>query len=117
MKIKRLKIPLYFGDLIIIQEKSLKNIPGKYKPENFDFRNYDAFTHEIIEKGYKTYILVFKKPTKSKIIAHEALHIVSRVFNDRNIDYSHINDEHAAYFIGWIVGECHKILKINDIKK
>jgi len=113
--IKKIDIPIYFGTLIIIQKKSFKKIPRKYKPKNFDLNGYEAYTDYVdIKNGYRIYLMVFLKPTNSRIIAHEALHIMNKIFDHRNIDYTYKNDEHGAYMLGWIIGECHKYLNIND---
>lgn len=113
MQKKKIKIPIYFGDLIIIQvedSKEINTIIQKYNiiiinnPSAFTFRN----NHN---NGYTEYIMVFEKETNPRIIAHESLHIVRYMFEDRKMFFeTNENDEAQCYLLGWIVGECHKFL-------
>lgn len=112
--IKNIDIPIYRGRLILIQKKKLENISKEYKPD-FDLHGFEACVVCKNEKnGYRNFIMLFEKPTNSRIIAHESLHILSELFKHRGIDISYTNDEHGAYFLGWVVEQCHKYLKIND---
>lgn len=44
-------------------------------------------------------------------IAHESLHAANSMFDEMGIEYSLANDEHAAYFVGWIARCCWKVLQ------
>ncbi len=39
------------------------------------------------------------------VIAHEALHIVNILFQQRGVLYQIDNDEHACYMLQWVVDE------------
>lgn len=43
------------------------------------------------------------------IIAHEALHIVNMLLNDRNISINTTDDELQCYLLSWIVAQVEKI--------
>jgi hypothetical protein len=112
--IKKIEIPIYKGNVVVIQKKNLNDVPEKYFPSSGVF-GYEAITDVYEhESGFKEYVMIFEKPTNSRIIAHESLHFMSMLFRDRDINMSYDNDEMGAYLIGWIVGELHKCLKIND---
>ena len=105
------KIPLYHGDLIIIQDKNLKWVQKKY--DTISLEDIGACTFPYPKKsGATRYIMVFYGETSPKIIAHEALHVVNDIFKDRYIKLDISNDEPQAYLLGWIVEKCHKFLKI-----
>lgn len=118
MQKKKIKIPIYFGDLIIIQvenseekEKIIKkyNLEILNGNEAFMFRNHHY-------SGYTRYIMVFEEETNPRIIAHESLHLVRCIFEDRKIFFeTNYNDEAQCYLLGWIVGECHKFLNIKKL--
>jgi len=69
------------------------------------FRNNDS-------DGYSRYIMAFLNDTTPKIIAHECLHFVGYLFEDRGINFSTTNDEPQCYLLDWAVGECHKFLEV-----
>ena len=112
MRKKKIKIPLYTGKLIIIQleEKESMNDVVKMYDIDYDMSNYDGMA--FIEN--QNYVLAFSKIVCSSIIAHESLHAVSYIFNYHSILMDCKNDEPIAYLLEWIVGECHKFLKVDD---
>ena len=44
-------------------------------------------------------------------ITHESLHAANSIFDEMGIGYDLNNDEHAAYFVGWIARCCWKVLQ------
>ena len=46
-----------------------------------------------------------------EVIAHESLHAVSAIFNELGIRYECVNDEHAAYMVGWVASCCWKVIQ------
>lgn len=111
MRVK-IKIPIYFGELIIIQESDQTKLKKKYRMEGTD--QFDAYVFRDHKDGYTRYVMVFKKPTTFKIIAHESMHFVSQLFHDRGMIMDTENDEPQAYLLGWVVGECLKYLEIKS---
>jgi len=112
----KIKIPIYFGDLIIIQTKNSKEIEKLKKKYNLNVSNhFEAFVFNNYKKnGYSQYIMVFEIKTNPRIIAHESFHTVRYIFEDRKMNFeTNGNDEAQCYLLGWIVSECHKFLKIN----
>lgn len=115
MNKKKIKIPLYSGDVTIIQTDNFKKIEKKYSFESL--HTLDAFMFRNPKKnGYSRYIIVFSKTIDSSVIAHECLHFVNYVFEDSNIILDIKNDEPQCYLLDWIVSECHKFLNIDDSK-
>ena len=107
--IKQIKIPIYFGDLVLIQDIPLDEIRKKHNIEGI---SCDAIAwHEVDKAGVTGYMMAFKK-CKPSIIAHEADHIANRIMVDRNIPVSFENEETHAYLVGWVVEQCHKFLKV-----
>ena len=116
MKKIKIKIPLYMGDIIIIQDNNMQKIINKYGFTSYDAKHFDAFAFRNPKKGYSKYYLIFKKPTNARIVAHECLHAIGLVFEDRGIIMDIPNDEPQAYLLGWFVSECTKFLNINNKK-
>jgi|GEM_PF-567795 len=112
----RIKIPLYSGDLIIVQSDDIQKVLDKYGVK-FDVHGYEAvtFRHDT-RSGYTRYVIAFENPVNSRIVAHESLHVVTYLFEDRGMRIDNMNDEPAAYLLGWVVGQIHKRIKIDDSK-
>ena len=111
MTATKIKIPIYYGTLTIIQVDNLKKIEKKYNTislygmDGCVFRNHK-------KNGSSRYVMVFEGKTTAEIVAHEALHLVALIYEDRNIILEIENDEPQCYLLGWIVGKCHKHLKL-----
>lgn len=84
------------------------------------YEDGNAYTYQCVmhkkSKKYGTLILfVFEgEMLGSEIverIAHESLHTVNSIFDELNIAYDLVNDEHAAYMVGWVAKCCWKVLQ------
>jgi len=107
MKSTEVKIPIYYGKLIIVVTKNLEELNPFYNTK-IDDSLYDAVCFEIIDKD--EYIIAIKKVEWS-IIAHEVVHIVNAIFLKCGIELDRHNDEPQAYLTGWVTGEIDKFLK------
>ena len=107
MKIKKIKIPIYFGKLVIIFTDNLDEVVDKYKLI-LKGNEYDAF---VWEDSIKDEFLVAIKNNKFSVIAHEAVHLVNYIFRKRGVILDTNNDESQAYLTGFIVNEIDKFLK------
>ena len=114
MKKKTIKVPLYSGNLVIIQadkKENLNDIKKKYDLKE-DPSNRCKAVAFVEEKKTTEYTIAFNNITTPSFIAHESLHVLNYIYQDHGIIYDIINDEPAAYLLGWIVKQCHKFLKI-----
>jgi hypothetical protein len=111
MKQKKIEIPIYYGELIIVQVKDLAKLPKKFKQ---DVKNsYAAITFSHHKKSGRTrYVIAFGGKASPSAVAHECTHFVNWVFFDRKVDLDLLNDEPQAYLLGWAVGEATKFLKM-----
>lgn len=111
-RVKKHPIPIYHGELIIIQDKDCEWVAKKYNLEgNVKMFGAITFPHHT-KQGYSRYVMAFFGKTSAMNIAHEAVHFVNNVFNDRYINLDLHNDEPQAYLMGWVVNKCHRFLKI-----
>jgi hypothetical protein len=112
--VKKIKIPLYFGEIIIIQKKRLNDVPKKWRIK-YDFRGYAATCYTNNTKdGCLRIVMAFTERTTPEIIAHESFHALNYLFEHDGIKHDLINDEQGAFILGWIVKQCHKHLTINN---
>lgn len=112
MRKKIIKIPIYIGQLVIIQYDNPEDLINEYRLSNL-VNKFDAITfrdHKL--SGYTRYVAAFGKNCTPSIITHESFHVVSMIFYDRDIEYDNENDEPAAYLIGWISRQIFDFLDI-----
>lgn len=95
----------------------------------YDFKEHEncgAVTYPRIEKkasGMRGVLIVFNMNINmggSEIvgnIAHESVHAANAIFDELNIAYDLVNDEHAAYLVGWVAKCCWKVLQKEVYKK
>ena len=73
-KRKKIQIPLYFGEITLIQSKALRPLEKEYNLEPiFDCVAF-CWSYEDTN-GYKRYLLAFEESITPSIVAHEACHM------------------------------------------
>lgn len=105
---------------------SWEDVKDKFVCHNNDdkpiekYEGGNAYTYQCVmhkkSKKYGTLILFVLEGEilGSEIverIAHESLHTVNSIFDELNIAYDLVNDEHAAYMVGWVAKCCWKVLQ------
>lgn len=111
MKTKKINIPIYFGRLVIHQDKNWNKINKKY--DCFATKSFEAFVFDQEKKsGRKEIIACFGKNPSQGVIAHEAVHVVNNIFKNGLMKLDEENDENQAYLTGWVVSEINKFVKI-----
>lgn len=109
MKTKKIKIPIYFGTLVIVKSKDLTKLNPIYNTQ-ID-KSFEAVTFQIIKKsGAIKYIVAFNDKVDGSIISHEVCHLVNMIFKHNYIKLDLDNDEPQAYLHGWLFGQIHKFL-------
>ena len=107
MKKKKIKIPLYYGELVIVRGK-MKEIAKKY---DLNCEAFEAVVWRDEKKKYLKLFVAFSDKTTVDVIAHEAVHLVNHVFIHTSIKLEPYNDEAQAYLTGWFVKKINKFLK------
>lgn len=107
-KKKKVKIPLYYGDLYIIytdnwEEAFTSSGFDSEEMENTDGHFCSCGTHEFY---------IFMATKSPGAIAHEAKHFINRLFKLRGVKLSRTNDEAECYLLTWAVDQIHNF--IND---
>ena len=110
MKKKKIKIPIFHGELTMIQTKKKKwsKVGEKYKMQIGDF---SAVVWKDEKQKFLSLFVAFNGKPKSDIIAHEAVHLVNHVFINKGIEPCRYNDENQAYLTGWFVKQIQKFIK------
>lgn len=111
MKTKIQKIPLYFGELVIIFDKDWDEINKKYShlwPEEMD-KTAEACVFPVVKKnGCTQFVAAFVTIPSNKVLIHETVHLVNELFGARGIKLDLENDEPQAYLTGWFFEELEK---------
>ena len=109
MRKTKIKIPIFHGELTIIQTKKWSEITKKYGKSDLDFYFLVVWRDE--KSNYLSLYVVFKNKPKVGVIAHEVVHLVNHIFISKGIQLDTYNDETQAYLTGWIVEQIHKHIK------
>ena len=112
MKKYKIYIPIYGCYLTVIITKNFDKVAKKYLE---DSECYDAMVRTKEKNGIKEYLYVQRLGISYGDIAHEAKHIVNRIFRDRGQLLDSANDEAECYLLGYIVNEIHS--KISEVTK
>jgi len=121
LHIKATEIPLYRSKLIIVLTNS-KDKLSKYLPD-FALENDAIYGHAWMDnyKGFQGFymILNFDNPyrdLKHGCIAHEAMHLVHYLAEERGFQSDFNNDEPLTYLIEWITDEAYKFINKHKFK-
>ena len=106
------KIPIYYGYLYILICDNIELIAKQYDMPGVKNDLHDAF---VFSEGNRYYLATKQKIT-SGAIAHEAKHLVNKIFKDRGIGIDIENDEAECYLLGWIVRKIHYVFYKNGIQ-
>lgn len=110
MKVKKIDIPIFGGNLTIIFCNDLLEVSKKYG--TISLSNYGAVTLRN-ESKFKEYVVAFEYYSGS-IIAHEIVHIINYIFIDVGVQLDRDNDETQAYLTGYLFTKIEKFLKKNN---
>lgn len=103
MKKKNVHIPIYFGWLTVILADSVEELQKEHPEQDISpLACATVFTDEKVDNGTTNYVAAFFGQPEGQTIAHEAVHIVNRIFLDRGIQLTPYNDEPQAYLTGWV---------------
>lgn len=113
MLIYKKKIPIYFGELLIVFNDDFEESLKKFKvsvENNLHGCGAISIPLEHNKTGVSRYMILFKDSPGNNTIAHEALHTTNFILGDRGVKADYDNDEAQAYLLGYIVGEICKFL-------
>ena len=106
MKTRKIKIPIYFENLIVHKINSFEEINAIYKGMDIPLERYSA----IVFNDNKSNIVLAIQEVSYGIIAHEIVHIVNSIFKRTGIELDVDNDEAQAYLTGYLMKEIDKFL-------
>lgn len=87
-------------------EESYKELiggQGAWKPGEVQA----AFTEDFVVDNHFNVMLVFQRATTYSVIAHECVHATNMTFQHHGMKLDLLNDEHQAYYVGYLVNKCH----------
>ena len=110
MVTKRVKIPIYYGTLIMIKvDDNFDEVNKKYGT-NAD-NSWAGFVFRHKTKDDIQYIVVFQGKPQGSVIAHECVHLVNHTYIDRLMELDPFNDEPQAYLTSWYYAQIDNFFK------
>lgn len=112
--------PVIYPRLLwVVKGGAFEEIQATFKPVSEEreleitYTNFGAWECPVERKCDACLGVVVWFPRKMKVgdMAHEATHAALDIFGDLGIDADRDNNEHLAYFIGWIVDCIDKVRK------
>lgn len=127
MRCIKKQIPIYPGLLALCVTSNAEDLYSEFTKESVDatgiLERASIHAHTLVldcddEICYTVLLNLDDElyPITPGDIAHEALHVVNLVFDHTKISYSLDEDEHAAYFIKYIVDSIHQQLNMLNLK-
>ena len=83
-----------------------------------NYYEFVAFVTTVTLKSGAEHFLIFLKEKELdniKTICHECIHLMTRIFKSRGIEYDIDNDEVMTYFYEWVLDTV--LSKLDEIKK
>lgn len=114
---QKVYIPVYKGMLVVVVGE-FEEVWKEYNLSD-DPNIYDALVWVKTDKeGLITYYVAFRATNpRANVVAHEAVHLVNRVFRDRGVQLDVWNDEPQAYLTDWMVENIIGALAVIKVKQ
>lgn len=109
MKTKKVIIPIYYGELIIVKYQDFKKINKKYNQQIT--KRFAAVVFQDESVNYTKLIVAFKGKPTNDVIAHECVHLVNHIFINNKMGLDPYNDEPQAYLTSWFYNKIEKFFK------
>lgn len=110
MKVKKYKIPIYTGKLIVIYSKDKQSVVDKYNLNEAALScGAFVFVKNNNRGNLRVYAVFYNKDLDC--IAHESVHIVNHIFDYHFMQLDLKNDEPQAYLTGWVFDKIHSFIK------
>ncbi len=103
-----IKIPIYYGKIIVIFHDNFEEVVNKY---NIDYDVPKKCYGLSLRKVYNnstTFFIVLKESTTYSTIAHEVLHTTHRILSEIGQEACFDNDEAECYLHSWITEEVYR---------
>ena len=114
MLILKKKIPIYFGELVVIFNDDFNESLAKYKIDYDAGGCYGLFICAKINNETK-WIILLKNKTTHSTLAHEVVHCTHRILEEIAHTATFETDEPEAYLHAYITREIYKFIKKNNV--
>lgn len=109
MKIKKINIPIFYGELVIVKYKNFKDVNKKFKTNIQE--HYEGVVFKDTSVKHTKLVVAFDGKPSKDVIAHEVVHLVNHIYIDANMQLDPYNDEPQAYLTGWFYKQIIKFFK------
>lgn len=106
-EVYRVKYSILIGD-------NAEELGIKY---NLEHDRFDAFTAVLTDGNIVMAFVQDDRPITIDTIAHEAYHAMYYNFTEKDVVMQSDGHEHAAYYIGWLVGKVYDIITKHNVRE
>lgn len=117
--IKTFRDPIYGVNITFICKEKRSNAIKFFKKMGRDISElWDTAGGFWVKKdAFNYYLAIVINNRWQAILAHEAMHIVSRVLRERGLKLTSSSEEAFCYYVGFIVGQCSTLYRKASAKK
>lgn len=112
---KRYKIndEIYRTRIFVLIGDNAAELAEKY---NMDNDSFDGLTVVMSNGDIVLAFVQDEKPITIDTIVHEAYHAMFYNFTSKDVEMQSQGHEHAAYYIGWLVGKVYDIITKHNVR-
>jgi hypothetical protein len=120
-KYHTVEIPIYYGRVHILVGHDLAALSraagvGDQGFNGLSLAQYQAYSFTGEKETTRGYFALFRPDASAGLLAHEAVHLVNKIFADRGVKLDIENDEPQAYLMGWLVNQMNYALTSKSIR-
>jgi hypothetical protein len=107
MKKHRIQIPLYNGNLYLIDTEDVVTAVETTQDDDYDITSTESCL--ISKRSGDFYLYIDLKDCSMGLLAHELFHATHRILEYFGVEFNKDNHEPFAYLIEYLVNECIKL--------
>jgi hypothetical protein len=94
------------------KEKDFKDWLKKRFNYDYELQYREGFFFSLSNANSAVYIIYLADKRNMNYLRHEVLHLVFRLFHERNIECNIHTDEAFAYYTDYVIEQYHKLMRI-----
>jgi hypothetical protein len=109
---RKIHVPIFGGWIPIVitdEDNTYESAKRNFKMDDKSLKMVDGVVLGRAENSDRVYPVLFSRNVTPGLIAHEAKHLVNKIYADLDISLDKYNDEAEAYLLSWIVNRIWEV--------